>query len=372
MSLSGNLGFVSLDEVLRLLVRSRQRGAVDVTGSDVRGRVFVGEKGVDLATTSDDDELRRHLTHAGIADEAQLQRVAAGEADLAQLAGDDGGYLVELLKEMTVESLYRMSRYGQSFQVYEDESTRYASPRPFELEAILAQTKKRYDDWDEVSKTVDDLDATLRFERSIGDRDEVKVDAESWKVLSEIGDGASVRAIAQSLGTTDFWTARIAANLIDRQLIKPSQAEPQPDHAYEPAPEEPAEAPVIEDFADSQDGQADEAPDAEPAPAADESEWDGWDDSQPAADAPDPNESWWEDTVEEPVAEPAAEQAPEAEVATPAAEAETDPAEVEEDTEAFLEKVFSELESDDDNQDEGYGLLRRRRLGAIRDVSNDS
>ena len=53
----------------------------------------------------------------------------------------------------------------------------------------------------------------------------------------------------------------------------------------------------------------------------------------------------------------------------------SEPAEVEEDTEAFLEKVFSELDSPDEEQateEEGYGLLRRRRMGAIRDVAGDA
>ena len=48
---------------------------------------------------------------------------------------------------------------------------------------------------------------------------------------------------------------------------------------------------------------------------------------------------------------------------------------VEEDTEAFLEKVFSELDDSSDekeDQEEGYGLLRRRRMGAIRDIAGDA
>ncbi|MCZ6504628.1 MAG: hypothetical protein O6834_01425 [Actinobacteria bacterium] len=45
--------------------------------------------------------------------------------------------------------------------------------------------------------------------------------------------------------------------------------------------------------------------------------------------------------------------------------------EVEEDTEAFLEKVFSELDSTTDDEEEGYGLLRRRRMGVMRDSSRD-
>ncbi|MCH8971286.1 MAG: hypothetical protein IH918_04280 [Acidobacteria bacterium] len=46
--------------------------------------------------------------------------------------------------------------------------------------------------------------------------------------------------------------------------------------------------------------------------------------------------------------------------------------EVEEDTEAFLEKVFSELDSSNDEEEEGYGLLRRRRMGVMRDSSRDT
>ena len=78
---------------------------------------------------------------------------------------------------------------------------------------------------------------------------------------------------------------------------------------------------------------------------------------EPAVEAPaaagdeetaevDPNASWW--TEPEAVGE------------------DDDETEVEEDTEAFLEKVFSGLDSNEDQpqQEEGYGLLRRRRLGS--------
>ena len=57
----------------------------------------------------------------------------------------------------------------------------------------------------------------------------------------------------------------------------------------------------------------------------------------------------------------------------PTVATDSDAGEVEEDTEAFLEKVFSELETpEDEPEEEGYGLLRRRRMGAIRDHSSDA
>jgi hypothetical protein len=46
-------------------------------------------------------------------------------------------------------------------------------------------------------------------------------------------------------------------------------------------------------------------------------------------------------------------------------EAATEP-DVQEDTEAFLEKVFSQLDvSKVDVEEEGHGLLRRRRMGSV-------
>ena len=68
MFLSGNLGFVSLDEVLRLLNRSNRIGSVDVTGQAVRGRIFVTQGGVALATTSNEEGLHRHLVKSGLVD----------------------------------------------------------------------------------------------------------------------------------------------------------------------------------------------------------------------------------------------------------------------------------------------------------------
>ena len=82
MSLSGNLGFVSLDEVLRLLSRSNQQASVQVTGDEIRGRIFVTNGGIVLATTWDDTGMRGHLLKSRMVDEASLQSVESGEKSL--------------------------------------------------------------------------------------------------------------------------------------------------------------------------------------------------------------------------------------------------------------------------------------------------
>jgi hypothetical protein len=379
VALSGNLGFVPLDEVLRLLTRSDQQGAIDVWGQDVRGRIFISKKGIGLATISDDKELRRHLVNSGFVDEADLSSIEAGSTTLAPLA-DKEADIIDLLREMTVESLYQMSRRGSSFEVTESVTTPYSSPRAFELEAILEESRRRAGEWAEVEQIISDLDGVIKMNRELGDQDSVKISRDAWRLLCEMGSGASVRTLAERLGTTDFWTARVAAALSDQHLLVLA-ASVEEEVAVEPVSYEPApfEQPVAQDL------------------ASDVEDVDK-----------DPNESWWvEPQVDESEVAPVAAEAQvqgepetprdsrfgqfrhmvaaaeeptddlpqvEAEAATafepqeepePALETPSDLDAVEEDTEAFLEKVFSQLESNGQPEEEGHGLLRRRRLGSV-------
>ncbi|MGH8946774.1 MAG: DUF4388 domain-containing protein [Acidimicrobiia bacterium] len=350
VSLSGNLGFVALDEVLRLLSRSNQQGAVDVRGDAMHGRIFVGKRGIDLATMYEDEELRRHLTHSGLAEESHLRAVEAGQTSLAT-DDSDVAAIVELIREMTVESLYQLADRGTHFEVYEHSTTPYASPKPFELEEILAGARRRAEDWKAVRRTIPDLDAMVDFRRELGDRAEVKVGTEAWKVITEIRAGSSVAEIADRLGTTDFWAARVVADLVSQELLTLANGAVYDEVDEEPADESPEDE-LAEDFAspyDTPERVYDEETSEDEYEDADEDATE----EQPAG-APSHNQSWWKD--------------PEAKDASAAAE---EGADVEEDTEAFLEKVFSELEETDE-ENEGHGLLRRRRLGALRDLSGES
>jgi hypothetical protein len=378
VSLSGNLGFVAIDEVLRLLTRSRQQGSVNVTGDGLNGRVFVGKGGIDLATTSDNDDLHRHLLNSGYADEKLLNRVTTGETTLAAVA-ESNQAVVDLLREMTVESLYQIAARGDDFQVYEGATTPYASPKSFDLEALLQDADERKREWGRVRELIEDLRTPVAFRRDLGDRDEVTIKGDDWKVLSEIGAGTSVAEIADLLGTTEFWTARIASRLVKNELILlrgTSDAadeldevvdEPEPDSEYFVPSSDPS---VFEtERAESSDR---EEFDAEPPVFQDAVEGDVDEDI-------DPDESWWQepDVEDEPVEE---DESPTPEVVSeglseiPPVEGSDDDPDVGEDTEAFLEKVFSELDSSEteDEADEGHGLLRRRRMGMLRDFSSDS
>ena len=379
MSLSGNLGFVSLDEVLRLLTRSNQGGSVDVRGNQIRGRVFITKDGIGLATTTDDADMHRHLVKSGLVDDVYLKGVEAGESSLGQLVEKSGDAIVELLREMTVESLYQMGLNGESFEVFQDRATKYGSPRPFELEELINDAKARLTDWVDVSRIVNDLKTPLQFIRNLGDREDVRIDRDGWKVLSEVGAGSSVVNMADELGTTEFWTARVAARLISDELVE-LEAVAAPEEDTDPVEDSSFEqqAPTDPDQSWWEEPEADSEPESEL-------------ESEPEADEVQSGRSLTErisaaadETEEDPDLEENLESAADADQMVTAAAAVSEessqmptlgtaePAEVEEDTEAFLEKVFSELESPAENEDEGYGLLRRRRMGSARDGLNDA
>ena len=384
MALSGNLGFVPLDEVLRLLMRSDQRASVEVRGEDIRGRVFLGKKGIALATTAEDRELHKHLVNSGYVDDEFLRKVVNGESSFLDLR-DRETAIIDLLREITIESLYHLGVKGATFEVTEDADTAYGSPRPFELEAALDDSRRRADEWATVNETISDLDATIRMSRDAGDQEEIRLNREAWRLLCELGSGASVAAIAERLGTTEFWIAKVAAEMTERQLLvlgedwtEPAAPEwDEPVASDEPAaaadswwvePQEDAPA-QIEDEAGDQTGYEENAPvDFEPVPV------ETFD--SPAEETKESRFGHFvrSNKVDEPLAASEDTFAPSSESGddgesyslSPSFEAPAEP-DVEEDTEAFLEKVFSQLEVNDkvDVEEEGHGLLRRRRMGSV-------
>ncbi len=387
MALSGNLGFVPLDEVLRLLMRSDQRGAVEIRGEDIRGRIFIGRKGIGLATTAEDRDLHKHLVNSGYVDDAFLRRVVTGESTFADL-GEHEGQVVDLIREITVESLYKLKAKGVTFEVAEDATSPYGSPRPFELEAALDEAKARAEEWASVHEVIADLDSQVRMNRDPGDRVRIEISRDAWRLLCEIGAGASVKSMAERLGTTEFWVARVAADMAEQELLTLSEAtvleEPAPQF-YTPPAAVVEETPADESWWVEPEDETEEAPaESEETPADPEltpsfgAETESTD-AEPARDSrfghfvraadetspfeATPEYGQPEDTEPEPV-----QQVEAATAFEPAAEtAETSAAAVEEDTEAFLEKVFSQLEVNGqaDVEEEGHGLLRRRRMGSV-------
>lgn len=380
MSLTGQLEVFPLEEVLRLLARSKKTGCLRVESGQTRARLFLAGGGLALATTMSDDDLRHHLMAAGLLTEEGIARVDLhGSVLLENLApGATPAGLTDFLREEMVESLFRVRRSGTgTFDFVVDLTPRYPTGQSFDAEVAVAESDRRAVEWGDIERVVPDLSVPYKMAPEIGEQNGVTVSPATWRILAALEAGANVRMLSNRLGVSDFRAAREVAGLVRARLVSPAAhrpAAPAPAEAVAaaavPAPGEVAAAPWFEQVSEP----APAAAAAAPAPA---SEWE----QTPAID-----ESWFE-----PSSEPAA-LSPEAVAAAEAALGEVPEALVTEraeedltrgwwsdamgqpkkadDADRFLESVFSQLseESEEKAADEtgfGMGLLRRRRLGSI-------
>ena len=334
MPLSGNLGFVPLDEVLRLLVRADQTGSVEVRGDSVSGRIFVAKEGITIATVMDDQDLRQQLINSSLIDDTFLQRLESDQTDFASLVDKESG-LIDVLREITIESIYQMSQHGSFFEVRKDASSPYGAPEPFQLEGILDDVDRRGGEWAEVASVVSDPESIIKMNRDLGNRSEITISSDAWKLLSELEKDCSVSTMASRLGRTLFWTARLAAEMAANDLLVIANQPP--------------------------DGQAERTEDELSVPTGEASAVE----VDAHKEGVDPAKTWWVDS-----------EASTPEEASALAEKSVDLYadiydEIEEDAEAFLEKVFSELDSQEAPDAEDHGLGRRRVLGPMLDDQPD-
>jgi hypothetical protein len=332
MSLSGNLEVFPLEEVLRLLSRSHQDGCLQVRGEG-SGRIYLEKGSLTFATVEQDEALRPHLVASGLVSEEGLSRVdvSGGSLSEALVPSAASSSLTELIREQCVESLYRIRRPGRgAFDFQIDARPHYPTGQSFDVEAIISEAERRAADWADIETVVPELAIPWRMVPTI-DEDSVNLSDTAWRFLAAMEGASSVTELAGRLGSTTFQTARRMAELSRARLVEQVTAA---------APvTTPVTAPVTSPLTTELPAPSHEVADT-PGP-----DWPG----QPVQAEPATDRSWWNDENSE--------------------TAETDSEELPD--ESFLETVFSELDKtediDDDTDDEdgaGFGLLRRRGLGA--------
>ena len=405
MSLKGHLEVFPLEEVLRLLARSKKSGSLRVDSASHAGRIFMAGGSISYATVNDDDYLRRQVVNAGLVSESSLSR--GGRAALPELLaeGVKGSALSDFIREEVVESLYRIRKAGSgAFEFHVDMTPLYPTGQSFDTDVAVSEADRRAVEWLEIEKVLSDLATPLRMTHSLPDENDATISPAAWKLLARLESGHSIDDLSTIIGQSRYRAAREIADQMRAgrvELVPIDAPTPvyEPEQAYAPPSwTAPAEETDDEPVAEEQESAA---------PA-----WGSWSD-EPAAETP----VFEEPVVEAPVFEEPAVEAPAYEATafdepaveapqyeeqtvveadeTPAAEAEGTPEGTKtepdssggwwaqamgetanDDADAFLESVFGELEENDAEKTEpdqgfGVGLLLRRRMGAVaRDLTD--
>ncbi len=423
MSLTGNLEVFPIEEVLRLLARSRKTGCLRVDSAGQQGRIFIAGGAITFGTTGTDEDVRRQVINAGLVTEADFRQVDLSGASLTDVLapGVSTVSLTDFVREQVVESLYRVRKAGSGkFDFLVDVASRYPTGQALDAEVAIGEADRRAVEWSDIESVVPDMTTAYRLSRELPDENPVTINSPTWRFLAAVEAGASANELADKLGLSKFRAAREMASLVRAELLEqapPSIPDARADSSWLAAPAIPEPAPIEIPVADEilDEPFMDESPAEEPALAewmtpaptgwevdrdpqpANEAEADheptGWEPASPvkaledestdhdtswftevpASTDEDENESdddataertagWWTGPKEDLTASAVAD----------------DEDEEEQEADAFLESVFSQLNEPDaateapaeDDANFGLGLLRRRRMGAAaRDIT---
>jgi hypothetical protein len=358
MSLSGNLEIFPLEEVLRLLSRSHQSGCLRVEGQ-AAGRVYLENGSVSYACVEPDDNFRSALIANGLVTDESLRRLEGSGGTLSEALTPDNSTstLVDVIREQSVESLYRIRRPGSGPFVFTvDTRPRYATGQSFDIEMLISEADRRAAEWAAIEELVPDLDSLWHMAPTL-DQESVQLSDTAWRFLAAMEGKASVGTVADRLGFTSFQAARTMAELARTRLVELAA-----ETVATVTPEPVAVTSPASPWSDADT--ASPPPSPEPAPPAEDHV-----SETPAEEIPLHERSWWEEAM--------ADEPKEANDSA-ASDSEAGPGAPGEDI--FLEKVFGSLEegqstsdevpdgadapSEDDDESGGFGLLRRRGLGA--------
>ena len=132
MSLTGNLEIFPMPEVLRLLSRSKKTGCLTVDAVETQGRVYLSGGAITFANTESDETVRRALINTGLVTDESL-RSANGSIPHALSEGVDAGAITDFVRELVVESLYRIRRPGHGdFEFAVDVAPAFFTGQQFE------------------------------------------------------------------------------------------------------------------------------------------------------------------------------------------------------------------------------------------------
>jgi hypothetical protein len=409
MSLTGHLDVFPLEEVLRLLARSYKSGCLRVDSPDLHGRVYLNNGSLALVTVGSDEDLRRQLISSQVVGEDALRSAEIGGKSLTDVASANGGNqaLGDFFREEVVESLYRIRKPGRGQFVFNvDVAPRYRADTAFDVELCVSEADRRAAEWADIESVIPNIDLSLRISPEAPGGEPVTLAPNTWRLVAAFEGSGSVRTLADRLGMSRFRVAKDLTALVRGGLVEAttsiaaesgpvavSQEEPVRSDAgssgfgwresvevvsaqvmSEPEPSV-YEAPQPE-YATSDYGQREPAAEAvynpfiTPEPVAEpvlEQTYAQTEETTPAeigsektgeSAPPDSyNQGWWTEPADADVPEgdPTAE--------TPDPDKPADPAD------AFLDRVFSQLDETPEGQGSSHGtthgFLKRRRMSSI-------
>lgn len=234
MSLNGRLESIPLVEVLRLLARSKQTGALRIEVAGNEAKIYLEEGRLSFATTKSDALLRVELLNAGLVsneswDLVERRKGTAHDALVEPYTTRD---LLDFIRDAGTDVIFKVARVGRGqFDFGEDVYPRYEIGQSIDVEECIDEAEARIVAWEKIEEVIPSVDHRLALvpELPEGAKD-VTITGDTWRLLASVGDRGSIAAISEKVGASEFLAAQAMAQLV-RQGLVIVEAESRPDPA---------------------------------------------------------------------------------------------------------------------------------------------
>lgn len=91
----------------------------------------------------------------------------------------------------------------------------------FPLQGVILEATRQIDEWQEIRKVIPSLDCIPKIMEPLPpELDEIRIEPEEWRVLSQVDGERSLRSIVKRLGYSEFDGARILFRLARARLVQ--------------------------------------------------------------------------------------------------------------------------------------------------------
>lgn len=229
--LEGRLDEVQFADVLRLLQASNQEGTLHLEGESATV-VVVAPGEVRLAASGADLGLRQAVLGGGLVDSATWDQVISASVDdldagsaIRRLveAGANPGRLRSRLYEHTVSTLFELLLPSDArFYFTRGESHPFAVEPGFPFDDVLADVRRRVDEWRQIAKAIPStamvLRRTPRLPLSSGP---ITLSPEEYELLGLLDGRRDVSNLVQVLGMSAFRVMTLLHHLMELGAAEP-------------------------------------------------------------------------------------------------------------------------------------------------------
>lgn len=232
MALKGNLEDFPTPQLLNLISLARKTGTLTIEGTQIAHMSFRDGKLIYASVGTNSNSLAFVLQKSGILSVEQGRIIESrmkgtGDKQLGHLL-IRAGYatqrdIIQSVQIHILDAAYKIFTWAEGLFSFDANSVP-SSDRitvPIDLDDVILEGSRRLKEWEYLSEEIPDLDATLRFADDPDARlDKINLSVEEWRVISFVGQGNTIRQIAEAVNLSAFQIRRIVYGMMQAGLIE--------------------------------------------------------------------------------------------------------------------------------------------------------